>query len=565
MSSHRSVHALLIAVAVAACDDPITSPSPIPGPHPEPAQFVIADGAHGGVKSFYFLPPMVPVPQYSGTFDATKSPNVRVCQLSGGACGIIIASFGATQIKVDVTTESYSVVWKTKDAGLDASKVYRVEVLVGPQVMGFADVAVLSNGKQVKVLGANQTAAVVDGGALPIRFRLESGAATPPPPPGSWASNVYVTYTQAAWGDPQSTGGTLLVARYDAIYSAPSALLTVGSPFPTGNALVFTSAKAVLDFLPQSGPSTSTLGRLIDPLTSPAGLIGGEAVALSLNLQFSSARQTPAPNGVPFGDLVLCKFEPGSAWNGVSVGDFLLTVSTILMNGWAPSLYITLGEVEQMAAQLNASFANGIPSQFAQEHLVAGTCPGAWKFGDVISYTDYTWKNPVAADVLTTRFSLLYPYSAMEVGISGLAGYSIIFTEASKILAYLPGGGFPGSLTTDHLNPSSTESGIFGGATLALQLDVEFSDAGYLSGTPGVRFGDLSICGLADRRAAVQGETVRMLLARATQMLGGAIPFYGGPYEGAELFELLEDVARGFESGAPSYFARAHLVNGTCP
>ena len=549
---------------LAACDRPLTGPSASVRTLPSSARFAIADGAHGGVKGFYFLPPMVPAPAYSGTFDGTKSPTVRVCQLAGGACGVTVASYSGTRVKVDRTAEAYSVVWKTKDTGLDPSKIYRVETLLGPQVLGFADLAVASNGKQLKLVDGGQFAIALDGGSLPIRFRLESAAPPPPTPPGAWKNNAYLTYAQAEWGDPQANGGTLLVARYDAIYSAPSALLNVGSPFPTGHALIFTSATAVLNFLPQSGPIGPIQGRFIDPLTSNAGVLGGDAVALYLNVQFSDAGQTPAPGGVRFGDLVLCGFPASSTWNGVVVRDFLPTVAAALINGWAP--YLTAGEVAGMAAQLNASFANGGPSQFAQDHLVVGSCPGAWKQGEVISYSQWSWgsASDQAATVLHTRFYLVYPLSgAVLVGLPD-PGFKIWFTDTDRIVDYLPDCGFPESLTRDHLDPSTTESGCLGGSTLALQLDVDFSDAGQLNGSSGVPFGDLRVCGV-NNRAAVEGETVRQLLGRANTMLGAGVPDYGGPYDAGDLYQLLDDVTGGFEGGAPSYFARAHLAKGACP
>jgi hypothetical protein len=66
---HRLSGVVIAAAAFAACDDVAT--------HPRDAldsSFAILDGARGGTAHFFFLPPMVPAPSYSGTFDGTQSP-----------------------------------------------------------------------------------------------------------------------------------------------------------------------------------------------------------------------------------------------------------------------------------------------------------------------------------------------------------------------------------------------------------------------------------------------------------------------------------------------------------
>jgi hypothetical protein len=426
--------------------------------------------------------------------------------------------------------------------------------------LGYADAWVLNNGSTIKIVDQGQTIATITGGSLPIRFRIE----TPPPTSGVWKNNDYITYTQADWGDPNTTGGALLAARFDMIYGTFP--LNVGSPFPTGHALIFTTSSAVLNFLPQSGATGAIQGRFTNPVTSNAGAFGGEAVALMLNYQFSNAGHTPAKGGVPFGDLVLCGFPALSPWNGVLVRDFLVMVSTALVNGFAR--HLTMAEVLQTATLLNASFSNGVPSQFAQDHLIAGPCAGAWNPGDMTSYgpTAFGTVGGPAQSVLF-NFDARYP-GGMEVGIPGNAGYSIIFTSANAVIGYLPDCGFPtNSLTFDLVDPSSTGAGCLGGATTALQLDVDFSDGGYLPAASGARFGDLRICNVSSLNdpSAVEGETVRALLARASQFLGGAvIDTSGGVYPDFLAF-LIEDVTSGFELGVASTFARRHLVKGPCP
>jgi hypothetical protein len=42
--------------------------------------FVIMDGAHLGNPHFFFLPPMVPSPKFSGTFDGSRSPVVQITE-----------------------------------------------------------------------------------------------------------------------------------------------------------------------------------------------------------------------------------------------------------------------------------------------------------------------------------------------------------------------------------------------------------------------------------------------------------------------------------------------------
>lgn len=42
---------------------------------------------------FYWLPPVVAPPSYSGVFDAALSPTVEICELTDGACAISVRCF----------------------------------------------------------------------------------------------------------------------------------------------------------------------------------------------------------------------------------------------------------------------------------------------------------------------------------------------------------------------------------------------------------------------------------------------------------------------------------------
>jgi hypothetical protein len=63
---------LVLGVLLPACDDQLTQPAISSDP-----SFTILDGARAGNPQFFFLPPMVPAPSYSGTFDASQSPVVH--------------------------------------------------------------------------------------------------------------------------------------------------------------------------------------------------------------------------------------------------------------------------------------------------------------------------------------------------------------------------------------------------------------------------------------------------------------------------------------------------------
>src|SRR5438046_1681673 len=79
-----------------------TAPEPPARPKAPPALF--SDGAHGGLPHFYLLPPIVPAPSYSGTFDATLAPVVTACPLAGGGCIDVAA-------RVDATGQIYIANW----------------------------------------------------------------------------------------------------------------------------------------------------------------------------------------------------------------------------------------------------------------------------------------------------------------------------------------------------------------------------------------------------------------------------------------------------------------------
>ncbi|HEX5871637.1 MAG TPA: Ig-like domain-containing protein, partial [Longimicrobium sp.] len=175
----KSAAAVALFLGIGACTGDAGSPL---GPDGGQPLATISDAAHAGaVPGFYFLPPMVPAPSYSGTFDGSLQPRVEICELVGTACGTTIATYTTTTgtggQTVQVGTSSYQVNWHTNQFNLDPAKHYRISVFVGTFQLGFADVDVVSSGKELKNVDTQEYIPLQDDRTLPIKFRIETGIA----------------------------------------------------------------------------------------------------------------------------------------------------------------------------------------------------------------------------------------------------------------------------------------------------------------------------------------------------------------------------------------------------
>jgi hypothetical protein len=179
MSRMKSAVAVALFLGIGACTGDAGSPLAPDGGQP---LTTISDAAHAGaVPGFYFLPPMVPNPSYLGTFDGGLQPRVEICELSGTVCGTVIAQYTTTSgtggVTVQVGTSSYQVNWHTNQFNLDPAKHYRISVYSGTILLGFADVDVVSTGKELKNVDTQEYIPLLDDRTLPIKFRIETGIA----------------------------------------------------------------------------------------------------------------------------------------------------------------------------------------------------------------------------------------------------------------------------------------------------------------------------------------------------------------------------------------------------
>jgi hypothetical protein len=186
-----------------------------------------------------------------------------------------------------------------------------------------------------------------------------------------------------------------------------------------------------------------------------------------------------------------------------------------------------------------------------------------FQLGDFITYSQDSWGDVPspgnAAQLLADNFDSIYG-GGVEVGLGGNAGFSMIFTSVAAILNYLPSNGGPGALNADFIDPSSTPSGLFGGYVLALQLDVDFSDAGVLTGSAGP-FGDLILSNMVFfggslDMSALNGLSVRQFLGLVNTQLGAG----GGPYSYDDMAAVTADLGLAFVNGQPTQFAQDHLL-----
>jgi hypothetical protein len=181
--------------------------------------------------------------------------------------------------------------------------------------------------------------------------------------------------------------------------------------------------------------------------------------------------------------------------------------------------------------------------------------------GEFITWDQDSWggtPNPGnAAYLLAHQFDLRFPGS-VQVGVSGAAGYSAVFTSAQSVLVYLPATGLPGPLTANLLNPTSTPSGAFGGFLLAITFSVDFADAGLLVGSTSEKFGDLRLTNMANvGLPALDGMTVRQFRDFANLRVAGVDGQY--TIDEGEIVVVASGLQGAFEGGQPSQFAQDHL------
>jgi len=169
---------------IVACSDrqPTTSPGrPL-------ADF--SDGRTAtGNKHFFFLPPLVSQPSFSGVFNPTLKPIVSICQLDVDPlnnnkpirCTPGVSPISPGPVTADVAGQQYKVNWDTKQSGINPDLFYRIQVFGGAgqgDPLGFADVDPVNNGSGLKNVNTNEYIGLVDGRTLPIKFRIELGAFT---------------------------------------------------------------------------------------------------------------------------------------------------------------------------------------------------------------------------------------------------------------------------------------------------------------------------------------------------------------------------------------------------
>ncbi len=285
--------------------------------------------------------------------------------------------------------------------------------------------------------------------------------------------------------------------------------------------------------------------------------------------------QTPSNSVVTLSDSVSDITTTGTVTFSNPVININGTSATVVVNynGGTEGGMITncahLTGSGQTATVSGSNFPNVTPidltacnTQMIGPHVCTPGAPGCgWMDGDVVSYGQANWGgdptvDPAAA-LLVSQFGTVYPFSVVEIGIAGAAGFSALFTSAAAILTYQPAGGVNGPLNADLLDPTSTAAGAFGGYVLALQLDVDFAQAGLLSNTSGLTFGDLRLCNLA--QTTLNGMTIRDFTVLVNTALGG-----GGTsgYTYDELANLSESVSIAFIGGTPTLFAQEHIVSG---
>ncbi len=369
----------------------------------------------------------------------------------------------------------------------------------------------------------------------------------------TWHDGDVISYPQEDWGHTPAPGNAayLLQQNYAIVYGSTSGLLEIGIPGASGYSILFTSAAAVLGYLPAIGPAGPLVADLLDPGSSSSGVFGGYVTALRLNVDFADAGLLTGTSGLRFGDLLLYDLTATPSFDGLTIRQLLDPLQTAL--GGGPTPY-SLADLSFLAYSLDFAFVEGAHTEFAQDHVAAPI----WHDGDIETYSEADWGNPVVS-LLEQDYAGVYAATSgvLEIGIPGAAGFSMLFTNATALRDYLSSSSDPsvGPLQADLVDPSASPSGIFGGNLTALRLNIDFSDAGLLPGTSELPFGDLILANFTTL-PELDGLSVREFQDVVETALGGG----PAPYALTDLNDVTAQLNSAFSGGLATPDAQIHLA-----
>jgi hypothetical protein len=174
---------------------------------------------------------------------------------------------------------------------------------------------------------------------------------------------VFCSYTQGGWGAVPHGGnpGMILKSGFTAVY--PSGV-EIGIPGTTGFSMKFSSALAIQNYLPAGSTASKLTSDLVDPTSSPAGVFGGQVLALQLNVDFSSKGIIGGSSG-PLGNVIFN--DSSSALNGKTISQILAIANTLLGGGTVAG--VTISDMNTLVDNLNNAFDNCTTDGWATGHL----------------------------------------------------------------------------------------------------------------------------------------------------------------------------------------------------
>ena len=155
----------VVVAAIAGCQSDRVLPPPTA---------MIKDANHNAGNAFFFwtAPVVNQSPPAAQHFSPNLSPVITITNLCDNS---EVRSFSGSQI--NVSNARYHANWRTSEDNLSSACTYRMTVTVGTKPpLGFADVDVVDNGRELKNVNTGEFIPLLDGRTLPINFFIGVGS-----------------------------------------------------------------------------------------------------------------------------------------------------------------------------------------------------------------------------------------------------------------------------------------------------------------------------------------------------------------------------------------------------